>query len=176
MKMEQTKHDKGLEEEGHMKKILPGSRAPACSEKKQKITAAQWVIIVLGTGLMISLAMNVYLCQPVPLPHLRGTYCTDASAGLGTYLIFDGQGRFCRYTQTEGVLDDGTCQDLGEGRYALCSEEGRGFGVVQNRDGVYLFDGEENDVSFFPKLKEFGDAYMLFGVPGEYPDWLRPPA
>ena len=39
-----------------MKKILPVSRAPACSEKKQKITAAQWVIIVLGTGLMISLA------------------------------------------------------------------------------------------------------------------------
>ena len=47
---------------------------------------------------------------------------------------------------------------------------------MQNRDGVYLFDGEENDVSFFPKLKEFGDAYMLVGIPGEYPDWLRPPA
>ncbi len=145
---------------------------------RQKLTASQWTILVLGAGLMISLIANVYLFQQrhAPLPHLRGTYCTDASMGLGTYLIFDGQGRFCRYTQTEGVLDDGTCQDLGEGRYALCSEEGRGFGVVQNRDGVYLFDGEENDVSFFPKLKEFGDAYMLFGVPGEYPDWLRPPA
>ena len=145
---------------------------------RQKLTASQWTILVLGAGLMISLIANVYLFQQrhAPLPHLRGTYCTDASMGLGTYLIFDGQGRFCRYTQTEGVLDDGTCEDLGEGRYALCSEEGRGFGVVQNRDGVYLFDGEENDVSFFPKLKEFGDAYMLVGIPGEYPDWLKAPA
>ena len=145
---------------------------------RQKLTASQWAILVLGAGLMISLIANVclyYQQRHAPLPHLRGTYCTDASMGLGTYLIFDGQGRFCRYTQTEGVLDDGTCQDLGEGRYALRSEEGRGFGAVQNRDGVYLFDAEENDVSFFPKLKEFGDAYMLFGVPGEYPDWLRLP-
>ena len=144
---------------------------------RQKLTASQWTILVLGAGLMISLIANVYLFQQrhAPLPHLRGTYCTDASMGLGTYLIFDGEGRFCRYTQTEGVLDDGTCQDLGEGRYALRSEEGRTFCVLQNRDGVYLFDGEENTVSFFPKLKKSGAAYMLFDIPGEYPDWLRPP-
>ncbi|MCX4370226.1 MAG: hypothetical protein OSJ58_00205 [Dysosmobacter sp.] len=144
---------------------------------RQKLTASQWTILVLGAGLMIFLIANVCLYQQrhAPLPHLRGTYCTDASMGLGTYLIFDGEGRFCRYTQTEGVLDDGTCQDLGEGRYALRSEEGRTFCVLQNRDGVYLFDGEENTVSFFPKLKKSGAAYMLFDIPGEYPDWLRPP-
>ena len=144
---------------------------------RQKLTASQWTILALGAGLMISLIANVCLYQQrhAPLPHLRGTYCTDASMGLGTYLVFDGQGRFCRYTQTEGVLDDGTCQDLGEGRYALRSEEGRTFCVLQNRDGVYLFDGEENTVSFFPKLKKSGAAYMLFDIPGEYPDWLRPP-
>ena len=145
---------------------------------RQKLTASQWTILVLGAGLMISLIANVYLYQQrhAPLPHLRGTYCTDASMGLGTYLIFDGENRFCRYTQTEGVLDDGTCQDLGEGRYALRSEAGRTFCVLQNRDGVYLFDSEENTVSFFPKLKKSGAAYMLFDIPGEYPDWLRPPA
>ncbi len=144
---------------------------------RQKLTASQWTILVLGAGLMIFLIANVCLYQQrhAPLPHLRGTYCTDASMGLGTYLIFDGEGRFCRYTQTEGVLDDGTCQDLGEGRYALRSEEGRTFCVLQNWDGVYLFDGEENTVSFFPKLKKSGAAYMLFDIPGEYPDWLRPP-
>ena len=144
---------------------------------RQKLTASQWTILVLGAGLMIFLIANVCLYQQrhAPLPHLRGTYCTDASMGLGTYLIFDGEGRFCRYTQTEGVLDDGTCQDLGEGRYALRSEEGRTFCVLQNLDGVYLFDGEENTVSFFPKLKKSGAAYMLFDIPGEYPDWLRPP-
>ncbi len=144
---------------------------------RQKLTASQWTILVLGAGLMISLIANVYLYQQrhAPLPHLRGTYCTDASMGLGTYLIFDGENRFCRYTQTEGVLDDGTCQDLGEGRYALRSEEGRTFCVLQNRDGVYLFDSEENTVSFFPKLKKSGAVYMLFDIPGEYPDWLRPP-
>lgn len=145
---------------------------------RQKLTAAQWVIIVLGVGLMGSLMANIWLYQQrnAPLPDLRGTYCTDASAPGGVYLIFDGESRFCRYTQTEGVLDDGTCEDLGEGRYALRSEEGRGFGVVQNRDGVYLFDGEENDVSFFPKLKEFGTAYGMFGSAGNWPDWLKPPA
>ena len=144
---------------------------------RQKLTAAQWTILVLGIGLMISLMANIYLYQQrnAPLPDLRGTYCTDASAPGGVYLIFNGESRFCRYTQTEGVLDDGTCEDLGEGRYALRSGEGRGFGAVQNRDGVYLFDGEENTVSFFPKLKKSGAAYMLFDIPGEYPDWLRPP-
>lgn len=145
---------------------------------KPKLTAPQCAILVLGAGLMISMMANIYLYQQryAPLPHLRGTYCTNASVPGGVYLIFDGQGRFCRYTQTEGVLEDGTCRDLGEGRYALRSEGDRGFGVVQNRDGVYLFDGEEQDVSFFPKLKEFGDAYMLFDIPGEYPDWLKAPA
>lgn len=172
MKMEQTKHDKGLEEEGHMKKILPGSRGPACSEMKQKITAAQWVIIVLGTGLMISLAVNVYLCQSVPLPRLRGTYCTDASAGLGTYLIFDGQGRFCRYTQTEGVLDDGTCEDLGEGRYALRSDGWQGFAVLRDREGAHLFDGADSSAAFFERMGEF---YAMPQIPGGYPDWLKPP-
>ena len=172
MKMEQTKHDKGLEEEGHMKKILPGSRAPACSEKKQKITAAQWVIIVLGIGLMISLAVNVYLCQSVPLPRLRGTYCTDASAGLGTYLIFDGQGRFCRYTQTEGVLDDGTCEDLGEGRYALRSDGWQGLAVLRDREGAHLFDGADSSAAFFERMGEF---YAMPQIPGGYPDWLKPP-
>ena len=107
---------------------------------RQKLTAAQWTILVLGIGLMISLMANIYLYQQrnAPLPDLRGTYCTDASMGLGTYLIFDGQGRFCRYTQTEGVLDDGTYEELGEGRYALRSQEGRSFCVLQDRDGVYL--------------------------------------
>lgn len=144
---------------------------------KQKITAAQWAIIALGVGLIISLAWNVYFYGRIygPLPPLRGTYCTDAAAGLGTYLIFDGEDRFCRYTQTEGVLDEGSCEDLGEGRYALRSGEGRTFGVLQNREGVYLFDGEENYVAFFPKLKKLGTAYLLFDIPGGYPDWLRPP-
>ena len=144
---------------------------------RQKLTAAQWTILVLGIGLMISLMANIYLYQQrnAPLPDLRGTYCTDASMGLGTYLIFDGQGRFCRYTQTEGVLDDGTYEELGEGRYALRSQEGRSFCVLQDRDGVYLFDGEENSVSFFPKLKGFGTAYMLFAIPGEWPEWLKHP-
>ena len=145
---------------------------------KPKRTAAQGAILVLGIGLMVSLAWNVFFYGRIygPLPHLRGTYCTDASTGLGTYLIFDGEGRFCRYTQQEGVLDDGTCEDLGEGRYALRSGEGRGFCVLQNRDGVYLFDGEEPYISFFPKLKEFGEPYLLFDIPGQYPDWLKPPA
>ena len=144
---------------------------------RQKLTAAQWTILVLGIGLMISLMANIYLYQQrnAPLPDLLVTYCTDASMGLGTYLIFDGQGRFCRYTQTEGVLDDGTYEELGEGRYALRSQEGRSFCVLQDRDGVYLFDGEENSVSFFPKLKEFGTAYMLFAIPGEWPEWLKHP-
>lgn len=143
----------------------------------KKITAHQWVIILLGIGLMISLIANVCLFQQrnAPLPALRGTYCTDAATGLGTYLIFDGESRFCRYTQREGVLDNGTCEDLGEGRYALRSEEGGEFCVLQNREGVYLFDGEENYVSFFPKLKKLGEAYMMFDIPGEYPDWLKPP-
>ena len=144
---------------------------------RQKLTAAQWTILVLGIGLMISLMANIYLYQQrnAPLPDLRGTYCTDASAPGGVYLIFNGESRFGRYTQTEGVLDDGTYEELGEGRYALRSQEGRSFCVLQDRDGVYLFDGEENSVSFFPKLKEFGTAYMLFAIPGEWPEWLKHP-
>lgn len=143
--------------------------------KLRVLSPAQWTIIILGVGLMISLAVNVYLYQRrnAPLPDLRGTYCTDASTGLGSYLIFDGERRFCRYTQTEGVLDDGTCEALGEGRYALRSQEGRSFCILQDRDGVYLFSGEENAVAFFPKLKELGTAWLLADIPGEYPDWLR---
>ena len=98
---------------------------------RQKLTASQWTILVLGAGLMISLIANVYLFQQrhAPLPHLRGTYCTDASMGLGTYLIFDGQGRFCRYTQTEGVLDDVRRDLRGLGRGAVCPLLRRGPGV-----------------------------------------------
>ena len=48
---------------------------------RQKLTASQWAILVLGAGLMISLITNLYLFQQrnAPLPHLRGTYCTNAS-------------------------------------------------------------------------------------------------
>ncbi len=83
---------------------------------KKKVTAAQWVIIVLGVGLIVSLAWNCRLYTQLygPLPPLKGTYCTDASRPRGVYLIFDGESRFCRYNQEEGVLDDGTCEDIGE--------------------------------------------------------------
>lgn len=145
---------------------------------KQKITPAQWVILALGVGLMVSLGWNAYFYSRLhgPLPPLRGTYCTDASSPGGVYLIFDGESRFCHYTQQEGVLDDGTCEDLGEGRYTLMSEEGRTFCVLQSRDGVYLFDGGENYVAFFPKLKELGTAYGMFGNVDNWPEWLRPSA
>ena len=141
---------------------------------RQKLTASQWTILVLGAGLMISLIANVYLLQQrnAPLPHLRGTYCTDASTGLGTYLIFDGESRFCRYTQTEGVLDDGTCEDLGEGRYALRSDGWQGFAVLRDREGVHLFDGADSSAAFFERMGEF---YAMPQIPGGYPDWLKPP-
>ena len=45
---------------------------------------------------------------------------------------------------------------------------------MQDREGVYLFSGEENSIAFFPKLKELGTAYLLADIPGEYPEWLRP--
>lgn len=145
---------------------------------KQKSSVPSWALLLLGVGLCLSLAGNLYLYTELnrQLPPLRGTYCTDASIGLGTYLIFDGEGLFCRYTQTEGVLDDGTCEDLGEGLYALRSKEGGGFCILQDREGVYLFSGEENSIAFFPKLKELGTAYLLADIPGEYPEWLKPPA
>lgn len=144
----------------------------------RKITRHQWVTILPGIGLALSLLGNLYLYHQeyAPLPQLRGTYCTNASAPGGVYLIFNGESRFCRYTQTEGVLDDGTCEDLGEGRYALRSSEGRGFCVLQDRAGVYLFDGTDNTLCFFPKLEKMGTAYLLTDIPGEYPDWLSPPA
>ena len=43
---------------------------------RQKLTASQWTILVLGAGLMISLIANVclyYQQRHAPLPHLRGT-------------------------------------------------------------------------------------------------------
>ena len=143
---------------------------------KYKLTAAQWVIIILGIGLILSLGWNAYFYNRIygPLPPMRGTYCTNASASRGTYLIFDGEGRFCRYTQEEGVLDDGTCEEIGENRYALVSDAGRTFGILRNREGVYLFDGEENYISFFPKLKS-GTAYFLAGG-AEWPEWVNSPA
>ena len=145
---------------------------------KHKITPAQWAILVLGAGLIVSLAWNAYFYSRLhgAPPPLRGTYCTDASAPRGVYLIFDGESRFCRYTQQEGVLDDGTCEEIGEGRYALRSGEGRTFCVLQNHDGVYLFDGGENYVAFFPKLKDYGTAYGMFGNVDNWPEWLRPSA
>lgn len=142
---------------------------------KRRLSVPNWALLLLSVGLCLSLAGNLYLCaelnrQPPPL---RGTYCTNASAPGGQYLLFDGGGHFCRYTQEDGVLDDGTCEDAGEGRYALRSQEGRGFCVLRDREGVYLFDGGENTVVFFPKLKELGTAYLLADIPGGYPAWLR---
>ena len=55
---------------------------------------------------------------------------------------------------------------------AFRSQEGRTFCVLRNREGVYLFDGEENGVSFLPKLNA---AYFLVGG-AEWPEWVRSPA
>ena len=63
---------------------------------KQKSSVPSWALLLLGVGLCLSLAGNLYLYTELnrQLPPLRGTYCTDASIGLGTYLIFDGEGLF----------------------------------------------------------------------------------
>ena len=142
-------------------------------------TTSQWAIALLGLGLLLSLAANCWFYTRLdgPLPPLRGTYCTNAARPGGEYLLLDGESRFCRYTQEEGFLDDGTFEEIGENRYALRSSQGRSFCALRTREGLTLFNGEENTVYSLSRMgKATESTYYLISVPEEQPDWLKSPA
>lgn len=83
----------------------------------KRIFSQKTLLLVLALGLTASLTLNIALLQKqreeVPLD-LRGTYQVGPMYGA-IYLLLDGEGHFCRYTQATGVLDEGTCREQGTG-------------------------------------------------------------
>lgn len=102
---------------------------------------------------------------------LEGSYCVDASApGLSMpYLVFDDEGHYCKYTQTEGLLDEGVYTQDSPQQYHLVGKSGFSELIILEEDGVYYISDSEGLSSMF--LSRFSDVLVFFS--GSSPSWAK---
>lgn len=106
---------------------------------KKKILIPQMLLWILVAGLLASLMFNLvqYNRADASSSNLKGTYCTDVAGVNGTYLVFDANGHFCLYTQSQGLLEEGNYDECGENLYWIESTTGSKSNVLLAGDGVY---------------------------------------
>ena len=136
----------------------------------KRIFSQKTLILVLALGLTASLTLNIALFQKqreeVPLD-LRGTYQVGPMYGA-IYLLLDGEGHFCRYTQATGVLDEGTCREQGDGYYTLQASDAGGYSLLRVDGGILLFDAGDNTLTQYEKRD---NALFFASIPGPWPEW-----
>ncbi|MBM6849987.1 hypothetical protein H9X91_00865 [Oscillibacter valericigenes] len=136
----------------------------------KRIFSQKTLLLVLALGLTASLTLNIALLQKqreeVPLD-LRGTYQVGPMYGA-IYLLLDGEGHFCRYTQETGVLDEGTCREQGDGYYTLQASDGGGYSLLRVDGGILLFDAGDNTLTQYEKRD---NALFFASIPGPWPEW-----
>lgn len=115
------------------------------------------IILILAVCLFCSVLLNVIQFstahdQPASAHHTVGTYCTNSMMLDGEYLVFDQEGRYCRYVQFGGIFERGTYAEDGQGQYALSSDEGEHTSVLIVDDTAYLFSG--GGLTAYPKMSD----------------------
>lgn len=151
----------------------PRGRLERVNDMKKRLTISIPMVLfwLLAGVFVLSVCGNIIQFQSAhrekPL-ELTGSYCTNASAPFGVYMVFDQKGHYCKYTQTEGLLEEG---DYAEGMlqteaafngrqyYQLQEKSGEQKQVILVEDGVYDV-AEDGSVEFYSR---FSDVPTYFG-------------
>lgn len=82
---------------------------------------------------------------------LPGSYSTQGYGSV--YLVLDKKGNYCKYTQQEGLLEEGTYVESGENQYHLEGNAGESGDILLVKDGVY-YTSEDGSLTYAPKFSE----------------------
>ena len=132
----------------------------------------KWVLII---GLLVSLFGNIILYSELTNKNsllVQGTFQLG-SGSTATYLLLDDKGKFCRYTQEKGILNQGIYQALDKGFYTLIDNNDNTYCMVRTFDGIYLFSKDNKTVDLYKKLASY---LVLYQTSTDYwPDWCKSP-
>lgn len=124
-----------------MKKGVAGIKEVAM--KKVMIPRiAVWGLVVV---LLVSCCANmIQLAQwsSGQVLQIPGSYSTNG--GLGTYLVFDQEGNYCKYNQTDGLLEEGVYVTSGDHQYRLEGNQGERGDILLVKDGIYYTDQDDS--------------------------------
>lgn len=133
---------------------------------KRKISITAIGLWVLGAGLLASLIVNCVqycLANPAAPILLQGAYSTDSAGINGRYLTFDKDGYFYLYSQSDGILEEGSCTESAENLYELDSTSGNHSSVLLTEDGVY-YASADGTLELFSRFSD---------VPAFIGDWVK---
>ncbi len=122
----------------------------------KKITIYVSVFWMLVALLLVSLFANVILFDrsaSQKVPPLAGSYCTNTAASDGVYLVFDHYGNYCKYTQAQGLLEEGTYEQVNHNQYILTGSTGICSSLLLTHDGVYCASTDASLV-YFPRFSD----------------------
>lgn len=80
---------------------------------------------------------------------LAGSYSTQAYGSV--YVVFDKYGHYCKYTQQDGLLEEGTYVESGGNQYHLKGNAGESGDILLVKDGVY-YTSEDGSLTYAPKF------------------------
>ncbi len=135
---------------------------------KHRISLPLPMVFILAGALMLSLVFNYAqydLANSPPKSPVMGTYQAGNTVAA-VYLVFDDKGNFCRYTQQNGVLEEGVYLEDSPEQYTLTASNGHLCQAVRTREGIYFFNGREA-VALYVKV----DSALFFVGNHEWPDW-----
>lgn len=131
--------------------------------KKKMIHAAVIALLFLCFVSLCANALQFTAANKKPSPVLMGSYGDNQTdfGGKKPYLVFDDQGNYCIYTQTDGLLEEGKYTLDTTTQYSLTGASGNTEKIILEEDGLYCIaaDGELS-VVFFPR---FSDTPMFIG-------------
>ena len=103
-----------------------------------------------------------------------GSYGINQTDYLGgnPYLIFDDKGNYCKYTQTDGLLDEGTYTQDTTNQYTLLGAAGNTEKIILDEDGLYYISSNGTpSVVFFPR---FSNVPTFIGSwTASWPGWEK---
>lgn len=122
---------------------------------KKKISIPLVLLCLLIAGLLISLVFNcIQYDRSMPsVPVLRGSYSTDSAGMHGRYLVFDMDGHFCLYSQTDGILEEGNYAEYGVNLYRLESTSGNYSSILLTEEGVY-YSSADGTLELFSRFSD----------------------
>ena len=132
-------------------------------------------IAVLLCLCLVSLCANALQFQAAhqeSVLALMGSYGENRSDfnGKNPYLVFDDEGNFCQYTQTDGLLDEGTYTQDTPTQYTLSGTSGHAARIILVEDGLYYTANHSKHIAvFYPR---FSHTPMFIGSWTEtWPGW-----
>lgn len=127
---------------------------------KKKISINAIMLFVLVIGLVVSLCTNVLqfaAANDEKLPTLTGSYGHNQTdfKGNNPYLVFDGKGNYCKYSQSDGLLDEGKYTQNTANQYFLTGASGNTEEIILEENGLYYItsNGVLSAV-FFPRFSD----------------------